>query len=243
MQARGLPHTTFHHPPSLCTLRHACCCSAHSVLVPPTAHASHAVHRSPCGRGGPRLDTAGRPVRVGVRPRGCLWRVLKLGCGARLSRRSAELLCTPASAPAHATHPPLSCTARRLLPASWQCLLEAWLSPCRTVSLCGTFTGSECATCGNCTRTRTLPAVRKRIKATGNVAKLTGVMKMVASAKARAAEEALMAGRPFGVSGHFLGGHWRSASRAALHWVLGTASLTLSLAFPTGVPDVQRVLR
>ncbi len=43
-------------------------------------------------------------------------------------------------------------------------------------------------------------AVRVRIKATTNVAKLTGVMKMVASAKARAAEEALVKGRPFGVS-------------------------------------------
>lgn len=45
-----------------------------------------------------------------------------------------------------------------------------------------------------------LQDLRVRIKATANVAKLTGVMKMVASAKARAAEEALVKGRPFGES-------------------------------------------
>jgi F0F1-type ATP synthase gamma subunit len=42
-------------------------------------------------------------------------------------------------------------------------------------------------------------AVKKRIKATANVAKLTGVMKMVASAKLKFVEERLNAGRPFGV--------------------------------------------
>ena len=40
--------------------------------------------------------------------------------------------------------------------------------------------------------------MKGRIKATGNVAKLTGVMKMVASSKLRAAEETLMRGRAFG---------------------------------------------
>jgi hypothetical protein len=41
--------------------------------------------------------------------------------------------------------------------------------------------------------------VKKRIKATANVAKLTGVMKMVASAKLKFVEERLTAGKPFGV--------------------------------------------
>lgn len=41
--------------------------------------------------------------------------------------------------------------------------------------------------------------MKKRIKATANVAKLTGVMKMVASAKLKFVEERLTAGKPFGV--------------------------------------------
>jgi F0F1-type ATP synthase gamma subunit len=55
--------------------------------------------------------------------------------------------------------------------------------------------------------------VRVRIKATANVAKLTGVMKMVASAKARAAEDALIRGRPFGVSG--IKSRWRASAQLA----------------------------
>jgi F-type H+-transporting ATPase subunit gamma len=43
-----------------------------------------------------------------------------------------------------------------------------------------------------------LSELKGRIKATGNVAKLTGVMKMVASAKLKGAETMLEAGRPFG---------------------------------------------
>lgn len=43
-------------------------------------------------------------------------------------------------------------------------------------------------------------AVKMRIRATNNVAKLTNVMKLVASSKLRAVEEALNRGRPFGVS-------------------------------------------
>jgi hypothetical protein len=39
-----------------------------------------------------------------------------------------------------------------------------------------------------------------RIRATNNVAKLTNVMKLVASSKLRAVEEALNRGRAFGVS-------------------------------------------
>jgi len=45
-----------------------------------------------------------------------------------------------------------------------------------------------------------LSALKKRIKATANVAKLTGVMKMVASAKLKFVEERLTAGKPFGES-------------------------------------------
>jgi len=45
-----------------------------------------------------------------------------------------------------------------------------------------------------------LSALKKRIKATANVAKLTGVMKMVASAKLKLVEERLAAGKPFGTS-------------------------------------------
>jgi ATP synthase F1 gamma subunit len=43
-------------------------------------------------------------------------------------------------------------------------------------------------------------AVKNRIKATANVAKLTGVMKLVASAKLKAAEDTLKAAKPFGAS-------------------------------------------
>lgn len=43
-----------------------------------------------------------------------------------------------------------------------------------------------------------LSALKKRIKATGNVAKLTGVMKLVASSKLKSVEDALLVGRPFG---------------------------------------------
>ena len=75
--------------------------------------------------------------------------------------------------------------------------------------------------------------VRKRIKATGNVAKLTGVMKMVASAKARAAEEALLAGRPFGVSA-LVPLFPPAMTRPALP--------TRPPSPPAGVPHVQRVL-
>lgn len=53
--------------------------------------------------------------------------------------------------------------------------------------------------CVRCARVHTAPAVKKRIKATGNVAKLTGVMKMVASAKLKFVEERLARGKPFGV--------------------------------------------
>ena len=42
-------------------------------------------------------------------------------------------------------------------------------------------------------------AVKMRIRATNNVAKLTAVMKLVASSKLRAVEDALARGRPFGV--------------------------------------------
>lgn len=42
-------------------------------------------------------------------------------------------------------------------------------------------------------------AVKNRIKATANVAKLTGVMKLVASSKLRGVEEVLEQGRLFGV--------------------------------------------
>jgi len=45
-----------------------------------------------------------------------------------------------------------------------------------------------------------LSALKKRIKATSNVAKLTGVMKMVASAKLRFVEDRLNSGRAFGRS-------------------------------------------
>jgi ATP synthase F1 gamma subunit len=45
-----------------------------------------------------------------------------------------------------------------------------------------------------------LSELKGRIKATSNVAKLTGVMKMVASSKLRAAEDRLMQGRAFGKS-------------------------------------------
>jgi len=45
-----------------------------------------------------------------------------------------------------------------------------------------------------------LSALKKRIKATANVAKLTGVMKMVASAKLKFVEERLHAGKPFGAT-------------------------------------------
>ena len=47
-------------------------------------------------------------------------------------------------------------------------------------------------------------AVKTRIRATNNVAKLTNVMKLVASSKLRAVEEALNRGRAFGVSIHVL---------------------------------------
>lgn len=40
-----------------------------------------------------------------------------------------------------------------------------------------------------------------RIRATNNVAKLTAVMKLVASSKLRAVEDTLARGRPFGVRG------------------------------------------
>jgi F-type H+-transporting ATPase subunit gamma len=45
-----------------------------------------------------------------------------------------------------------------------------------------------------------LAALKKRIKATANVAKLTGVMKLVASSKLKFVEDALAIGRPFGDS-------------------------------------------
>ncbi|KAA0154773.1 hypothetical protein FNF29_02302 [Cafeteria roenbergensis] len=45
-----------------------------------------------------------------------------------------------------------------------------------------------------------LSALKNRIKATANVAKLTGVMKLVASAKLKAAEDKLSAAKPFGAS-------------------------------------------
>ena len=44
-----------------------------------------------------------------------------------------------------------------------------------------------------------------RIRATNNVAKLTAVMKLVASSKLRAVEDALARGRPFGVGSYFFG--------------------------------------
>jgi F0F1-type ATP synthase gamma subunit len=43
-------------------------------------------------------------------------------------------------------------------------------------------------------------AVKLRIRATNNVAKITNVMKLVASSKLRSVEEALARGRAFGVS-------------------------------------------
>jgi F-type H+-transporting ATPase subunit gamma len=45
-----------------------------------------------------------------------------------------------------------------------------------------------------------LAALKKRINATANVAKLTGVMKLVASSKLKAVEDQLAIGRPFGES-------------------------------------------
>ena len=45
-----------------------------------------------------------------------------------------------------------------------------------------------------------LSALKLRIRATGNVSKLTSVMKMVASSKLRGVEVAVARSRPFGVS-------------------------------------------
>ena len=45
-------------------------------------------------------------------------------------------------------------------------------------------------------------AVKLRIRATNNVAKITNVMKLVASSKLKAVEDALAKGRVFGVSAH-----------------------------------------
>jgi hypothetical protein len=43
-------------------------------------------------------------------------------------------------------------------------------------------------------------AVKMRVRATKNVSKITGVMKLVASSKLRSVEERLYRGRAFGVS-------------------------------------------
>lgn len=57
-----------------------------------------------------------------------------------------------------------------------------------------------------------------RIRATNNVAKLTNVMKLVASSKLRAVEEALNRGRPFGVSYTRARARVRVGERVGVGW-------------------------
>ena len=72
-------------------------------------------------------------------------------------------------------------------------------------------------------------AVKKRIKATANVAKLTGVMKMVASAKLKFVEERLQAGKPFGVRGCVLLSRLSLCAAASLLLPLPPCTLLLRI--------------
>ena len=81
-------------------------------------------------------------------------------------------------------------------------------------------------------------AVKLRIRATNNVAKITNVMKMVASSKLKSVEDMLAKGKAFGVRGTRV---WRSCRARAPAF----APLTLhspSLRYPPFLPCLQQSL-
>ena len=112
------------------------------------------------------------------------------------------------------------------LGAAWQCR-------CRTVRACLPLANRfRCSTSYFVHSVLILraipsnPAVSKRIKATKNVAKLTNVMKLVASAKLKAVEQALAEAKPFGAS------LMESVAHPALEYAGGDDELPLGEPVP-----------